>query len=142
MSVDAIRKSQVADNQGKCCDAVLRVLEQRLDGRRTGVSFPERETQFAPVELVCSIGDRCYALEHTKLEGYPDQLKDGINFVAALEPLECELLGKLPAGAYFQLAVPTEAFRSVDPKSFVCLAVIASTYGALAAVTTKCASVC
>jgi hypothetical protein len=109
------RKSKFPDNQGKCCDAVLRALEGREGHIRTALTFPEQEGHSAPVELICTIGQSRYALEHTKLQTYPNQIQDGVQFSGALELLEQELVGKLPNhSAWFMLIVPSKAFDGLS----------------------------
>jgi hypothetical protein len=52
-------------NEGKVCDAVIRILEARGGKVRQNVRLPERERHAAPIELVCDIGDQLFAFEHT-----------------------------------------------------------------------------
>jgi hypothetical protein len=111
-----MRKSKFPDNQGKCCDAVLRILEERKSATRSALTFPEKERHPAPVELVCMIGLTRYALEHTKIEAYPDQMQDGTHFTDALEHLETSLIDVLPKHAWYMLVVPTNAFKDVTVK--------------------------
>ncbi|MBI3714853.1 MAG: hypothetical protein HY255_02535, partial [Betaproteobacteria bacterium] len=110
----AMRKSIVKDNEGKCCDAVIRILEEREGGDRTAISYPEHEQHSAPVEIVCTIGKTRYALEHTKLQSYPDQLQDGVHFCNALEVLEGKLSGRLPHIGWFMLIIPTGVFDGLS----------------------------
>jgi hypothetical protein len=57
-------------NEGKVCDAVIRRLEAREGHRRKDLRSPEREGHVAPVELICRIGDRLFAFEHTGIEPF------------------------------------------------------------------------
>jgi hypothetical protein len=112
-----MRKSKFSDNQGKCCDAVLRILEDREGNARTlPLDFPEKVQHKAPVELTCKIGYTLYALEHTKVEAYPDQMQDGSNFSDALEHLEKSLAEVLPEHALFMLVVPANSFNGLKAK--------------------------
>lgn len=113
-----MRKSKFSDNQGKCCDAVLRILEERVGSSRTlPLHFPEKVPHEAPVELTCKIGSTLYALEHTKVEAYPEQMQDGSNFSDALEHLENSLTDALPKHARFNLIVPANSFKGLTAKS-------------------------
>jgi hypothetical protein len=114
-----MRKTKHPDNQGKCCDAVLRILEERLGRSRSDLQFPELEEHAARVELACRIGGNSFALEHTKLLAYPDQIQDGVNFLKALAPLEHDLSGRLPKTGSFMLIVPWLAFRGLSTKEAV-----------------------
>jgi hypothetical protein len=111
-----MRKSKFSDNQGKCCDAALRILEERKNAVRTDLSFPEKEHHSAPIELVCTIGSERYALEHTKLEAYPKQMQDGVHFTDALEELETSTSNTLPINAHYMLVVPSGSFHGLKPK--------------------------
>lgn len=66
------------NNEGKCCDAVLRILEERHQARRTDVQRDTADQR--GVEVVCSIGEQRYALEHTLIEPFPENQKDNIAF--------------------------------------------------------------
>jgi hypothetical protein len=67
----------------------------------TEVSRPEKlERNRKAVELVVASAAACFVIEHTRIESYPQQIADGQQFIALLEPLESELAGKLPEGRY------------------------------------------
>jgi len=110
-----MRKSRFSDNQGKCCDAILRILEEREGAVRSPLIFPEKEHHSAPVELVCTIGTKRFALEHTKLEAYREQIRDGVHFTDGLELLETELKNRLPNDGWFTLIVPANSFQGLSP---------------------------
>jgi hypothetical protein len=103
-------KSRFESKEGKCCDAILRVLEREFGAVRADLRFPEREHDSAPVELTCTIGATLVALEHTRLEAYPMQMQDGVRFAGALERLEKDLDQLLPRNSFFMLSVPSNAF--------------------------------
>jgi hypothetical protein len=62
-------------NEGKACDAVIRVLEAREGANRYDVRFPEQEGHAAPIEVACHIGDRLFAFEHTGIEPFPGHMQ-------------------------------------------------------------------
>jgi hypothetical protein len=109
-------KSKFADNEGKCCDAVLRVLEKRVGEKRSNMFFPERQQHSAPVELVCMIGPAQYAVEHTKLEPYERQMQDSVFFINALGSLEKSVIGLLPKDAFFRLTMQPGAFDGLTKR--------------------------
>jgi len=111
-----MRKSKFSDNQGKCCDAALQILEERESATRSDLTFPEKEHHPAPVELVCMIGSTRYALEHTKIEAYPEQMQDSTHFTDALEHLETSLTDVLPTHAWYMLVVPVNSFKDRTSK--------------------------
>jgi hypothetical protein len=61
---------RVIDNQGKACDAVVRVLEERASATRRNPRYPEKDGSAPPVEYVFELGDTTYALEHTIIEAF------------------------------------------------------------------------
>jgi len=61
--------------------------------------------------MVCSIGSDRFALEHTKLEAYAEQHRDGIHFEEAL--LELEHMAELPGSAWYMLLVPANCFQGL-----------------------------
>ena len=63
-------------NEGKACDAVLQHLERRAGATRSAMRFPEKEGHPAPVELVCTIGGRLYAIEHTGIEPFEGHVRE------------------------------------------------------------------
>jgi hypothetical protein len=65
-------------NEGKSLDAVLKILEARHGGTRSGLI---RDTPGnRGIELVCMVGDRRFALEHTIIEPFEDNQRDNIAF--------------------------------------------------------------
>src|SRR5882724_8821164 len=97
----------MTNNEGKACDAVLRVLERRAGIRRSAVRLPEIERVGPPVELVCNLGDRKIALEHTRVEAFNDQIGSGIQFGRLIGPLEKEMGDTLPRPGVYYLTFPT-----------------------------------
>jgi hypothetical protein len=93
-------------HEGKACDAVLRMLEARAGAERRDL---RADTPRSPgVEVVCTIGAKRYALEHTSIDSYPEKRLDDVQFMAVMGPLEAELShkGPLPPGCYCSAAVP------------------------------------
>jgi hypothetical protein len=57
-------------NEGKVCDAIVRRLEARANGSRSGLRWPEQERHAFPVEVAFSIAGQLFALEHTGIEPF------------------------------------------------------------------------
>ena len=53
-------------NEGRACDAVIKIIEAREGATHTNIRFPEQENHAAPVELVCDIGNLTFASEQAK----------------------------------------------------------------------------
>ena len=98
-------------NEGKCLDAVLRVLELTDGAIRHELSSPEQIGEEHPVELTCKIGDRLYALEHTRVEAFRHQIGDGFKFALMTDPLVESVKSKLPEGGLFQLILEVGATK-------------------------------
>ncbi|HVS26557.1 MAG TPA: hypothetical protein VHE58_04575 [Burkholderiales bacterium] len=104
---------KLPNNEGKCLDATLRVLERTRNAIRADLSFPEKMGGAHPVELVCRIGGLRYALEHTRVEAFHNQIGDGFNFAGMTDGLSAELEGKLPANGLYQLILSVGATTGI-----------------------------
>src|SRR5579883_2250393 len=93
-------------NEGKACDAILRYIEARDRFSRADLIFPEKANHVAPVELVCSLGPRRYALEHTRIEPFAGHIQLNVEGDRHVKPLEKMLAGKLPPDDRFELQIP------------------------------------
>jgi len=77
---------KVPDNQGKCCDAVLRILERKLEAHRERVTT-DGGSSGAGVEVTCFIGPHQFALEHTRIDPYSDKVSDDIRTEQFMAPV-------------------------------------------------------
>lgn len=100
-------------NEGKSCDAVLRVLEAREGQARSAVRLPEQERHPAPIELACQIGDTLFALEHTGIEPFAGHVQMTAEADRLFRPIETMLAGKLPPDDTFQLGLPVNALQGM-----------------------------
>jgi len=107
-----------SSNEGRCCDAVLRVLEEREDSSRRILSVDSPKSP--GVELRCSIGDRIFALEHTTLDPYPNRRADDQRLLAIVVPIEesIEAAGLLSPGRRYTLTVDGHALRNLKRSEF------------------------
>jgi hypothetical protein len=98
-------------NEGRCCDAVLSIIEREHGGRREILSM---DTPATPgIEVRCRMGDAVYALEHTIVDPYPDKRGDDQQFLEVMGELEASLSGQglLRSDGWYHLAVESHAFR-------------------------------
>jgi hypothetical protein len=100
-------------NKGKACDAVLRHLERRHAATRTEMRFPDQEGHSAPVELVCTIGDQLYAIEHTGIEPFEGHLRGSAEDQRLIQPIVAGVAGRLPPQDDFELQIPVHAMEAV-----------------------------
>jgi hypothetical protein len=93
-------------NEGKACDAVLRDIETREHATRLDLIFPEKTHHVGPVELICTLGNRRFAFEHTRIEPFPGHIQLEAEAERHFQPLTDALVGKLPVDDRFELHVP------------------------------------
>lgn len=114
----AAKVAQVTNNEGKSCDAVLRILEERLGFLRTDVSFPEQDGSGPPVELQCRIGAQKFALEHTIIEAFSGQIESSIHFGRLVESIEDELSSQLPRSGVYYLTFPIAPHKQIQGSDY------------------------
>jgi hypothetical protein len=100
-------------NEGKACDAVLQHLERRAGATRSAMRFPEKEGHPAPVELVCTIGGRLYAIEHTGIEPFEGHMRGNAEDERLIRPIVAGIDGRLPLKEEFQLQIPAGAMEGL-----------------------------
>ncbi len=78
-------------NEGKAVDAVIRLIEARQGCRRADDGWSPDDSDIDDprrrVEYVITIGDRLFAIEHTGIEPFPDQVKMGLDNKALFAPI-------------------------------------------------------
>jgi hypothetical protein len=100
-------------HEGKCCDAAIRALEQRIGLARTELRSPEAEGVGAPVEFTCRLGNQLFAIEHTGIEPFAGHMRLQAEGGRDFEPIKQALVGRLPADDYFELNVPAGAMQAL-----------------------------
>lgn len=93
----------VGFNEGKACDAVIRLIEMREASSRHGIRFPERENHLAAVELVCFIGEKLFAFEHTSIEPFERLTELEAKEKRHFQPIRDTLKGRLPPSAILSM---------------------------------------
>ena len=94
-------------NEGRACDAVVKVLERRTGEERTDLSRPDTGDD-PPVELRLKLGSRKYAIEHTQLEAFEGQVATGVSLGQLTSPVTRSLTGVLPAPARYIMCFPID----------------------------------
>ncbi len=100
-------------NEGKACDAVIRLIEAREGATRKNMRFPEQENHAAPVELVCDIGNLIFAFEHTGIEPFTGHVQLQVKAPIQLKPIKDALAGALPSTEDFELHIPARALEDL-----------------------------
>ena len=107
----------LAFNEGKCCDAVLKLIEARTGSRRSQMTFPENEGHTAPIELTCSVGGLTYALEHTGIEPFAGHVEMSRQASWRFAPIEQLVAGRLPSQSTYELGIPIGALTAFKGKA-------------------------
>ena len=105
------------NNQELACQCVLDDLSERLSEPISVVRRPdEEERQREAVEILAQSESRShqFAIEHTRIESFPEQIAGGAAFSKVLRPLETELSAEL--GGHYWLIVPAGASECVPAK--------------------------
>jgi hypothetical protein len=77
----------------------VRYFEKHLKSCRGNIRRPERETacpKDARIDYCVDVGAVTLAIEHTLIEAFPSQIKDGIQFAAFAEPIQDAFKTGLP----------------------------------------------
>ncbi len=106
----------IGNNEGKACDAVVKLLETRTGKDRADLSHPERNGIGPPVDLRLTLGTQSYAIEHTLIEAYPDQIQTAVEFGQFINPIMNELSGTLPTPGVYDLYFPNDSRLRVRAK--------------------------
>lgn len=98
----------MASNEGKACDAAVRFIEQRTGAGRTEIRWPERDHVGPPVELRLKIRSEEYAIEHTRIEPFENQIGRGVALERLVGPAKKASFGNLPGPAYYTIWFPSD----------------------------------
>ncbi len=105
-------------NEGKACDAVVKAIEQRTGEARKDIRLPEKDREGPPVELRLKIGPQEYAIEHTQIEAFEEQIGRGVLLERLVGPVEEALCGKLSGPGYYSMTFPSDCGRGLDKFNF------------------------
>ena len=100
-------------NEVRVCKAAKRLIEERDGGPLVDTECPDKtEHRKQAVELLFESPTKRYAIEHTRIESFPQQIADGMAFSCLLGPLETDhLAGELPG--IYTLVVAVGATNSI-----------------------------
>ena len=90
-------------NEGKACDAVVRLIEKRTGMSRTHIRFPEIDGNGPPVDLCLKLGAREYAIEHTLIEPFENQIKTEVIIKEIVDHFKENIPLPFPSSAYYEL---------------------------------------
>ncbi len=93
-------------NERVVCDAIAKFLAERQGDRIVSVDAVDAVVRDRPaVEYIYHTTQTKFAVEHTRIESFPNQIGKGKRFAHLLEPLENELRGRLPGVFFLTVAV-------------------------------------
>ena len=98
----------IPNNEGMACDAVIRHLEKWTGKTRTEIRHPETDGVGPPVELCLQLGNQNYAIEHTRVESFDNQIKAGISIREIKNYITEAFTDPLPGPVYYELRVPMD----------------------------------
>ena len=106
----------VDNNEGLICDAVIRFLEEYTGHNRADLRRPELEGGPGGVDLLFNLEGNQYALEHTKIEPFPNQIKFDVHFCQIIQPVLDKIRDcGLPKPGGYTLPLPRDV--RVDAKA-------------------------
>ncbi len=98
----------VPKNEGKACDAVIKTMERRTRAKRSDIRLPERDRVGVPVELRLKLGEQEYAIEHTIIEPFENNIQTELTVDEIRRYLVRSLEGRLLSPMYYVLQVPKD----------------------------------
>ena len=98
----------IRKNESKACDAIVRVLEKRTGDTRREIRYPEKDGIGPPVDLRLRLGIQEYAIEHTQIEPFENQIGTGKVFRKIIGHIKEKLPETLPGSACYELHLPIE----------------------------------
>ncbi|MBU6444760.1 MAG: hypothetical protein KGR48_12725 [Alphaproteobacteria bacterium] len=104
---------RIGFSEGKACDAVMRVLEAREQGRRENLSSPEEQQHRAPIELMFTLNGQAYAMEHTGIEPFPGHVELTARIIRDLVPIQDMIAQQLKPSEHIYVEVPEAGLRSL-----------------------------
>ena len=114
-----VKKDRILkENQGLVCDAVVHVLEQNTGYDRTDIEHPEHAGGPGGVDLLFRLGINQYALEHTKIEAYPNQIQFDTYCSELIYPALNEIKEDMPKPGIYELILPFDTRMNVQAKQF------------------------
>ena len=96
----------VRNNEGKVCDAVVRAVEKWTDVARTDVRHPEEDGVGPAVDFRLKLGVREYAVEHTRIESYENQIGTAVVANRIGRHIREYIPDPLPNPSYYELQFP------------------------------------
>ena len=98
----------VPNNEGKVCDAVVRTLEKWTGETRADVRHPDKDGMVPPVDLRVKLGAEEYAIEHTRIESFNNQIRTVVVRNRIIRHIVKNIPDPFPSPAYYVLQFPID----------------------------------
>ncbi len=98
----------VPNNEGRVCDAVVRILEKWTRETRSDVRHPGKERGGPPVDLRLKLGSREYVIEHTWIESIENQTSIVVVANQIIEHIRKAIPDPFSSPAYYELQFPID----------------------------------
>ena len=99
-------------SEGRCCDAVVRLLEGHMEAERGDLHIPDRIDRMRKkrVDVCVAVGSSRYALEHTRIEPFSRAIETGKRVADLLYGVKKRLCAceHLPGPALYELKLPKD----------------------------------
>ena len=105
---NATPRTLVANNEGKVCETIVRVLEKRTRKTRTHVRHPDKEGIEGGVDLQVRLGTEEYAIEHTRIESEEKEIEIVGIANQIIKHVKENIPEPFPSPAYYELQFPSE----------------------------------
>ena len=92
--------------EGKACDAVVKAIEKRTSKIRAHIRHPEVDRIGPPVDLRLKIGNQEYAIEHTLIEPFENQIKMEVIIKRDPRLFQGKHLTAIPESSVLRVAIP------------------------------------
>ncbi len=105
-------------NEGRVCDAVIRILERRTRRKRRDIRTHAHAGNGKNVEARFRLGPQEYAIEHTRINSFNNQVGIERLFQEFCRPIVTKLSGALPGLGYWKLCLPSNVGRRIKRRGF------------------------
>jgi hypothetical protein len=105
-------------NEGQVCDAVIRILERRTRRKRLDVRTHADAGNGKNVEARFRLGLQEYAIEHTRINSFNNQVGVELLFNEFKAPIVAGLSGALPGPGYWKLCLPGNIGHRIKRRGF------------------------
>ena len=100
-------RAEQARGESKCCDAVLRVLENHMEVERTELHEPDKiNNDRKRVDVCVKLGADRYVLEHTRIEPFENMVETGVLSENFFNGVRNHLSISLPGPARYEISLP------------------------------------